>query len=314
LPADPSERRLHAQVAVEASWARTPDRAARTKPARDAAASDKLGETLITARRARRLDWRAFRDDGVTEVLPARRFTGERGFFDWVGRAWVDHFELDPTIGQSVAVEVWCEAAGMTAQIDRVCDPYGVPVYSGSGFESLSAKLEIVERIVRHADTGRGRRTVVLRIGDLDPSGRCVIDAFAADVWAFLSEYRRPGAGAFGDRSPDEHLSDLLEVEHLAVTEAQVEEHDLPTVPQKASDRRGETMSRTVQAEALPPDVLANVLGEAIRVRLNVPMLDVIRKRGALERARVTDRFYDQRSGEFWAAFMADSAGNHGRT
>src|SRR5262249_30770464 len=193
----------------------------------------KLYELLVTARRARRLDWNAIRDDGVMQIPPATRFAGARSFFDYLALRWVDNFELDPTIGQRNAIEVWTEAAGMIRQLDRVCDPYGVPIYSGSGFDSLTAKLETVERIVeREYYSKLGRKTVILRIGDYDPSGRSIIDSFAEDVTAFLSEYDLDGDGYPHD------LSDLLTVEHIAVTEAQIDEHNLPTAPQKPRDKR----------------------------------------------------------------------------
>jgi hypothetical protein len=260
-----------------------------------------LYEMLATARRARRIDWTAIRDDGVTTINPKKRFASEASFFDWLGRAWVDQFEIDPTIAQP-AVEVWCEAAGMTKQLDTVCDPYGVAVYSPSGFDGLTTKIETVERIVdRNARARRGRRTVVLRIGDWDPSGRCAIDAFAADVYAFLEEYREPGDDMFGGISSAVDLSDLLTVEHIAVTEDQVDQHDLPTTPQKATDKRAGFMPRTVQAEALPPDVLAGIVRDEIEAHLDLEMLAWTRHRSGLEQARVIDRFYDQRSCDWWA-------------
>jgi hypothetical protein len=106
------------------------------------AATAALYETLVTARRARRLDWNAIPDDGVNAIQPYARFASGNSFYDWLGREWVDHFELDPRIGQPFVIENWCEAAGLTRQLDRVCDPYGVAVYPGPGFESPTAKLE----------------------------------------------------------------------------------------------------------------------------------------------------------------------------
>jgi hypothetical protein len=259
-----------------------------------------LVETLITARRAGRLDWRKLRDDTLTVIPPYTRFATERSFFDWLGRQYVENFEIDPTIGQTVALEVWCEAAGMTRQLERVADPYGVPVYSGSGFDSLTAKFETVERIVKHKYQGRGRRTAILRVGDFDPSGRSAIDAFAADVWAFLAEYPLYSDGSRED------LSDLLDVKHVAVTEDQIDTYDLPTQPEKTdargrrADKRGERMARTVQAEALPPDILAGVVRTAIEDEFDMPMLEAQRERGELEYARVQRTYFPDRWIDRW--------------
>jgi hypothetical protein len=254
-----------------------------------------LYDALVNARRNDRLDWRKIRDDGVAYLPPRRRFVSERDFFDHVG-AEADDWEIDPRIGQRTRIEVWCEAAGMTRQLARVADPYGIPIYSGGGFDSLTAVFETVERIARRDELARrGCDTVVLVIGDLDYSGRSIIDAFAADVWAFLSEYDLDGDGYRHD------VSELLTVEHVAVTEDQIDEHDLETAPQKPKDKRAGHMARTVQAEALPPDVLADIVDERIRAHLNVPMLRAVQGRSGLEAARVADRFYRQRSAEWWA-------------
>jgi hypothetical protein len=253
-----------------------------------------LTETLVTARRTGRIDWRNLRDDTLTVIPPYKRFATERSFFNWLGREHVENFEIDPTIGQTVALDVVCEAAGMTRQLERVADPYGITVYSGSGFDSLTTKFETVERIVARQYERRGKRTVILRVGDFDPSGRSMIDAFAADVWAFLAEYPLYSDGSRED------LSDLLDVKHVTVTEAQIDEYDLPTAPQKATDKRAGFMARTVQAEALPPDVLADVLRDAIEDELDVPMLEAQRRRGDLEYARVQHAYFPRRWIDRW--------------
>jgi hypothetical protein len=243
-----------------------------------------------------RIDWRKVRDDGIAHLRPSLRFVSEGDFADH-GGAEADDWEIDPTIGQRTLVEVWCEAAGMTRQLRRVTDRYGIPIYSGGGFDSLTAVYETVERIARRDEFARrGRNTVVLAIGDLDNSGRSIIDAFAADVWAFLSEHKRRGEEVPVDGSG------LLDVEHVAVTEAQIDEFGLPTQPPNPKDKRGDPMERTVQAEALAPDQLADALQQAIERRLDLDMLDQVDKLGGLEHARVVHRFHPRRWIERWRA------------
>jgi hypothetical protein len=185
-----------------------------------------LTEILITARRAGRIDWHDLRDDTLTIIPPYTRFATEKSFFDWLGREYVENFEIDPTIGQTVTLEVWCEAAGMTRQLEKVADPYGVTVYSGSGFDSLTAQFEAVERIVARQYGGRGRSTVILRIGDVDPSGRLTIDAFAADVWAFLCEYPLYADGSPHLRRRDGEPAGLRRRRRHARTRRRVARHE----------------------------------------------------------------------------------------
>jgi hypothetical protein len=246
------------------------------------AASGRLGNLLVAARRAERIAWRAIRDDSLTVARPRPRYGDADSFVTRVARQ-IDDFELDPTLGQRIALEVWCEASGMVPQLQRVADPYGVEVYSGSGFESLTARFETMERVYDNlAANTRPKRTVVLRVGDLDPSGRSAVDSFAADVWELLAEY--PVADGHAD------LSSVLSVEHVAVTAAQIAEHELPTQPQKSEDKRGEHMNESVQAEALPPDVLAVVVDDAIRQHIIPSRLAALQARSAAERDRLRER------------------------
>jgi len=96
----------------------------------------------------------------------------------------------------------------------------------------------------------------VLHIGDHDPSGVSIFLAFLEDVEAFAHEL---GGSATFIR--------------LAVTPQQIGEHRLPTAPPKATDRRA-FAGETCQAEALPPDVLANILRTAIERRIDRRVLN----------------------------------------
>ncbi|MEE8408304.1 MAG: tyrosine-type recombinase/integrase [Myxococcota bacterium] len=79
--------------------------------------------------------------------------------------------------------EVWVEAAGMVPQATRVAHELGVPVYSSGGFDSLTTKREAAQRILE-----RHRPTVVLHIGDYDPSGLSIFDSAAEDITAMVRD------------------------------------------------------------------------------------------------------------------------------
>jgi hypothetical protein len=55
-----------------------------------------------------------------------------------------------------------------------------------------------------------------------------------------------------------------VEFGRVAVTPSRSPAYDLPTVPPKATDRRSFSGTATTQAEALPPDILAAIVREAI--------------------------------------------------
>ena len=128
----------------------------------------------------------------------------------------------------------------MRPQIQNVADPFGVRVIPSGGFSSVTARRNTSLRLIEES---LKRDVHMLLIGDYDPSGQSIIDSTCEDVSAF-------GVTA--------------EFEHLAVTPEQAEKYSLQSAPQKETDRRGEYMADTYQAEALDPGVLAGI----VRTRL----------------------------------------------
>lgn len=201
-------------------------------------AYERLCETLGKARRARMIPFSAIRDDG---------FHGARwqGWHSLEGAkrsliATAEGYRIDRQRGQPVQLAVWCEAAGMAPQLERICGPYSIPVYSSGGFDSVTVKHDMARAFARIG------RVLVLHIGDHDPSGVHIFGSLDEDVRAFIDEFE-------GD----------AEFVRLAVTPDHIDRYALPTAPPKETDRRNFT-GETVQAEALPPDVLASILQDAI--------------------------------------------------
>jgi hypothetical protein len=78
-----------------------------------------------------------------------------------------------------------------------------------------------------------------------------------------------------------------VEFRRIVVTPEQIETYGLPSAPQKGTDRRGEWMESTVQAEALPPDVLAAEIREAIEAVTDLDVLEEMRGVGDTEREQI---------------------------
>jgi hypothetical protein len=126
----------------------------------------------------------------------------------------------------------------MLPQIERLVEHYNIPVQPSGGFDSVTAKHDL------SAFLGEWPATEVLHIGDYDWHGREIYRNIQDDVPALARD-----AGLY-----------MPTFTRLAVTAEQIEEHDLPgdiDDPEK------------VQAEALPPDVLADIVGNAIADRLD---------------------------------------------
>lgn len=226
----------------------------------------RLGEILNRARRGALVDFAAIRDDGVTQV-------GGDGFADLDDvlrtlRDFVANVRLDRQAGQSERLQIWCEAAGMVPQLQRVAAPYGVPVISSGGFDSVTIKHAMGRTLAE-------RPATILHIGDHDVSGVHVFSSLAEDVSAFAAGYGKAGG---------------VEFIRLAVTPEQARAHRLPSAPPKATDRRQFDGDETWQCEALPPDVLAGIVRAAIVERLNPDPLDAVLEREAEVRRLLAER------------------------
>jgi hypothetical protein len=233
--------------------------------AKDEKAYARLCEHLNRARRARIVPFDAIRDDGVT-VMSNVTYNGISDFDDETARR-IRAYCRDRQAGQPVRMELWCEAAGMMPQLHRVASPYSVPVYSASGFSSLSAVRSVVDRAL-----SRDVPTVVLHVGDLDPSGVAIYRSLIDDAARFVRVDRVL------------HTIDLIG-ERVALTDEHVARYDLPRDPVKATDGRGAGWDFTCQCEALPPDVLASLIDQAIRHRLDDDVLSAVLDQEQAERA-----------------------------
>ncbi len=157
-------------------------------------------------------------------------------------------YRLDHQAGQDVRLELFCEAAGMRDQLWRAVAEYSVPVYSGGGFDSLTAQYQLAARAL-----GRDVPTVVLHVGDFDPSGASIFTSLTENAAAFVEADRVLA-------------TQRIEAVRVALTAEQVEEGELPTAPPKATDSRSTAWrGQTCQLEALAPDDLAAIVLAAVR-------------------------------------------------
>ena len=155
-------------------------------------AYDRLGETIGKARRAALIDFAAIRDDGAIRDDPFG-YSGVDQFLATVEHM-VDTYRLDRQIGQPMFTILGCEAGGMMPQLARIAGPLGVPVISGGGFDSITAKHDLAQEIARHE-----RRVRLLHVGDYDPSGKHMFSALDEDVRAFLTRVN-PGARVYPEQ------------------------------------------------------------------------------------------------------------------
>jgi hypothetical protein len=240
-------------------------------------AYNNLCETLGKARRAKIIAFDDIRDDGVS-VMQANAYGSVQSFHDETARR-ARNYRRGRQHGQAHRIELWCEAAGMMPQLYKVASEFSIPVYSCGGFTSLSAVRAIVDRAVRRNDP-----TVFLHVGDYDPSGDAIFDAMTRDVVAFVEKDRTLATSA-------------VIPERVALTPQQITAYNLPTAPPKKKKNGDWADSRTknwagiktgtCQLEALPPNLLAGVVENAIRDWIDQDALDEVMEDERAERAEL---------------------------
>jgi hypothetical protein len=241
---------------------------------------DKVYDLLTRGRRSGRIPWEAI-GDGRTEKLVPVVCTDPEAFRAEM-RASASVYRLDRQAGQPVYLEVFVEAAGAVEQVYRTTgNGYGIPVYSGAGFNTVTALREIVLRAEQ-----REQPTTVLVLGDYDWHGEQIRKRVAADVEAFAEQHDVE-----------------IEFHTIALTRGQIEEFDLiKQGPEDAKERkkldnakrRGWPHDWTVQLEAMSPDDLAAVLVETIEDLTDDELRQAVLAEEAEQRAELMRQLEEQ--------------------
>lgn len=159
-------------------------------------------------------------------------------------------------------VEIWCESDSIAGPIANVAERWDVLVFPLSGFTSESFAY-----VAANALAARERPTFAYYFGDWDPSGKQI----GVDVERKLRLFVREFGG-----NPDR-----LHFDRVAVTPEQIRRLRLKTRPAKKSDTRARGWKGgTVEIEALPPDVLRELVEDCILRHLDA---DAVRRLRLIE-------------------------------
>lgn len=242
---------------------------------------DRLGSIISAGRRAGLIDW--------SHIVDRTRFIRRPPAWSDVPsivQAVAEQFDIDWWKNQPYRPEVWIEKDALVGVLEVACDLWHVPYFSCRGYVSDS---EIWSAAQRFRETKRNNQTpLVFHLGDHDPSG---IDMTRdiADRLALFSGIE-------------------VEVRRLALTMAQVEEHEPPPNPAKVTDSRYQSYAdeygeESWELDALDPDTLAALIEDNIE-----PIIKMRRWQDA-ERERDEGREQLSKASDQWGdvvAFLED--------
>lgn len=181
-------------------------------------------------------------------------------------RAYASLYRADLWEYAAEYVEVWCESRSIAGVIEDDCRDLAVSLFPAGGFSSLTLAYSSAMGI--NNATGNGRKDAhIIYIGDYDPAGVLIDLAIEKELRQHL------------------HSAVDLSFHRIAITEAQIEQYDLPTKPRKAGDKRSTHVKSTVEAEAMPARIMRRLLRDAIEAFLPDDALKIARIAEESERA-----------------------------
>lgn len=219
---------------------------------------NKLKTIVSKAREGGLIDWDHIQDRGRETSMRPHWDSAE----DFI-LSVAPQFNIDLWTTQTKRVEVWVEKDALSDVVARACRPLDVPYLACKGYVSASTMWEAARsRMLSNWRTYR-QRTIVLHLGDHDPSG---ID-MTRDISERLNLFIRDGSAAARD-VPD------VEVQRIALTMEQIEEHQPPPNPAKDTDARfrsyeQEFGSESWELDALEPQMLVELIESHVQQLLD---------------------------------------------
>lgn len=227
-----------------------------------------LSRIISDGRLAGLVDWDAIEDRIRVPRLPFIWRSGPAAYL----RASIGGYRLDRWEDQSYYVELWVEKDALAGVLEPIATGRDVTMMVNRGYSSQSAMHDAYERFMDASLDGK--ECVLLYLGDLDPSGEDMV----RDISDRLNE-------VFG--TP-------VDVRKIAITPAQVAQYNPPPNPAKMSDSRANGFVKkhgyeSYEVDALPPNVLTQVINDAIDSLIDQDAYDAVVTQEDEHRKRMQD-------------------------
>jgi hypothetical protein len=203
----------------------------------------RLGSIVSDAREVGRIDWNDIEDRGRAAILQGHVPSPEDVL------KGIEHaLRLDPWLEQDVYVETFVEKSALEGVVARPCERWRAPYMACKGYLSTSEAWRAGRRFERAIE--RGKRPVLIHLGDHDPSGLQMTE----DNDTRLALFARQG----------------VEVRRIALNMDQVQQYSLPENPAKTTDSRSTGYiakhgPHSWELDALLPKVIDDLIDAELR-------------------------------------------------
>lgn len=207
----------------------------------------RLGAIINNARLAGYIDW-----DAIVDRTRALRENAHWDSPADIIEACANQFRYDKWEDQPVRVEVFIEKDALVGVFEGLCRSEDVPLFSCRGYTSQSAQWRAGMRMLNRLTEGRPQGTIVLHLGDHDPSGIDMTRDIEERLKMFMGENH-----------------ECIRVERLALNMDQVRQYKLPPNPAKISDSRAAAYIKkhgreSWELDALNPAMLNKLVKDRI--------------------------------------------------
>jgi hypothetical protein len=215
-----------------------------------------LSGLVSNARLAGLVDWDAI-EDRVRRPQVPQEFENLSNLVDVA----ITAYRLPRWEGQRYYVELWVEKDALAGVLAPIASSHHVTLMVNRGYSSQSCMYECARRYLGNIRS-TSKQPILLYLGDHDPSGEDMV----RDITERLD--------MFGVRG--------LIVEKLALTFEQVKKYSLPPNPAKMSDPRAKEYiekhgSQSWEVDALPPEVLGELINDAITSYVDLELMEKIK-------------------------------------
>lgn len=244
----------------------------------------KLGSIIADARMSGYIDWNHLAD--ITRTLredPSWDSPGD------IIRSAAHSYHRNLWEGQKYYVEVWVEKDALLSVLDRPCRDWDTPYFACRGYSSITGIWETAQRLLNKIR--KGHRVMIIHLGDHDPSGvdmtrdvedriRKFIDHHLIREWCKANPQKpKETDSQYGDRFERSNPGDKFAVDRVALTMAQITEHNAPPAIAKTTDSRAEKYiaehgEDCWELDALPPEALNQLIIDSIHQYLDVDLFE----------------------------------------
>lgn len=210
---------------------------------------------ITDARYAGLIDWDALEDRGRVPTKPS----------DWENiealiRSACYSYRLPRWQDQDYYVELYCEKQAMESVLKPVAEKYHIYFGCNKGYSSASTIYELSKRLKEQIL--KEKSTIILYLGDHDPSGLDMIRDIRERICEFLTQGEKPVQPDFA-------------IIPLALNMEQIKRYNPPPNPAKITDPRAawyisQYGKTSWELDALKPEVLIALTDRGIRAYLDI--------------------------------------------